>query len=184
MFFNCIFLALSVSIDSLGIGITYGIKNTKISKSSNIILFLIAFFTTLGSIGIGMAISLFFSSNFSALLGSAFLIFLGLYNIYKTLFKSSVNFDFDNSSIIDKKEAFFLGVALSIDSMCVGIGSGAIGLNYIILPTLVATFQLIFLNVGNYITKSVIKNINLSEKTLSIFSAFILIFVGFFRILL
>lgn len=30
MLLNCIILAISSSIDSLGIGITYGIKNTKI----------------------------------------------------------------------------------------------------------------------------------------------------------
>ena len=41
MLLNCILLALSVSIDSLGIGITYGIKNTKISLIGKIILFII-----------------------------------------------------------------------------------------------------------------------------------------------
>ena len=39
MLLNCILLALSVSIDSLGIGITYGLKKTKIIAISNIILF-------------------------------------------------------------------------------------------------------------------------------------------------
>ena len=33
---NSILLAISSSIDSLGIGVTYGIKNTKISKLSKI----------------------------------------------------------------------------------------------------------------------------------------------------
>lgn len=32
MLLNCILLALSVSIDSLGIGISYGIKHTKFQK--------------------------------------------------------------------------------------------------------------------------------------------------------
>ena len=39
---NSILLAISSSIDSLGIGVTYGIKNTKISKLSKIILFVIS----------------------------------------------------------------------------------------------------------------------------------------------
>ena len=42
MLLNCILLALSVSIDSLGIGISYGIKHTKISKISNFTLFSIS----------------------------------------------------------------------------------------------------------------------------------------------
>ena len=33
MFINSLILAISSSIDSLGIGITYGIKNTKITVS-------------------------------------------------------------------------------------------------------------------------------------------------------
>ena len=43
MLFNCILLALSVSIDSLTIGISYGIKKTKIDNISNTILFAISF---------------------------------------------------------------------------------------------------------------------------------------------
>lgn len=46
MLLNCILLALSVSIDSLGIGISYGIKHTKISKISNFTLFSISFIVT------------------------------------------------------------------------------------------------------------------------------------------
>ena len=43
MLLNCILLALSVSIDSLGIGISYGLKNTKVNSLSNITLFAISF---------------------------------------------------------------------------------------------------------------------------------------------
>ena len=53
MLLNCILLALSVSIDSLGIGISYGIKHTKISKISNFTLFSISFIVTSLSIIIG-----------------------------------------------------------------------------------------------------------------------------------
>ena len=38
-----LFLAISSSIDSFGIGITYGIRNTKISNSAKLILFVISF---------------------------------------------------------------------------------------------------------------------------------------------
>ena len=59
MLLNCILLALSVSIDSLGIGISYGIKHTKISKISNFTLFSISFLMTSFSIFIGNSISSF-----------------------------------------------------------------------------------------------------------------------------
>lgn len=183
MIFNCILLAFSVSIDSLGIGITYGIKNTKITKISNVILFLISFCSTCGSIFLGHYISVLFSDNFSTFLGSSFLILLGIYNTYKALNMPPTDYDIDHSNYIDKKEAIFLGLALSIDSICVGIGSGIIGVNDIILPILVAFFQLFFINCGNLIAKNITSRIKISETTLSLLSSVILIIIGIFRIL-
>ena len=183
MLFNCFLLALSVSIDSLGIGITYGIKNTKIDKFSNLILFLISFCITCGSIFLGHYISVLLSPTFAAFLGSASLIILGIYNIYRSINNIEDNFDIDNSNNIDKTEAMFLGLALSIDSICVGIGCGIIGLNDIILPILVASFQLLFLNCGNFVSKKFIERFNISDFSLSIFSSLILILVGIIRIL-
>lgn len=130
---------------------------------------------------LGHYISALFSPTFSTILGSSFLIILGIYNIYKSLNKPLVNYDTDHSNNIDAKEAIFLGLALSIDSACVGIGSGIIGINDIILPLLVASFQLIFINCGNWIANSIIKYVNISERTLAIFSSIILILVGIFR---
>ena len=181
MIFNCILLALSVSIDSLGIGITYGLKKTKITAISNIILFAISFCITCGSIFLGHYISALFSPTISTILGSSFLIILGVYNIYKTINKPLTDYDIDHSNNIDAKEAIFLGLALSIDSACVGIGSGIIGINDIVLPFFVASFQLAFLNCGNLVANSIAKYVNVSEYALSIFSSFILILVGIFR---
>lgn len=181
MIFNCILLALSVSIDSLGMGITYGLKKTKITTISNIILFAISFCITCGSIFLGHYISTLFSPTISTILGSSFLIILGVYNIYKTINKPLIDYDIDHSNNIDAKEAIFLGLALSIDSACVGIGSGIIGINDIVLPFFVASFQLAFLNCGNLVANSIAKYVNVSEYALSIFSSFILILVGIFR---
>lgn len=182
MLFNCILLALSVSIDSLTIGISYGLKKTKINNISNIILFAISFCITCGSIFLGHYISALFTPILSTILGSSFLIILGIYNIYKSLNASPTDYDIDHSNNIDAHESIFLGLALSIDSICVGIGSGIIGLNDIILPFFVATFQLAFLNCGNSISQKIIKYFNFSEQALSIFSSVILIIVGMLRI--
>lgn len=183
MLLHCILLALSVSIDSLGIGITYGIKNTTIPKISNIILFTISFCVTCGSIFLGHYISVLLSPSFSTFLGSFFLILLGVYNIYKTSHNEIIDYDIDHSNNISKKEAIFLGLALSVDSACVGIGCGIIGIDDIILPILVASFQLIFLNCGNLIAKYLVKSIDIPEKLLSMFSSMVLIIVGILRLL-
>ena len=44
MLYNYIMLALCVSIDSFGTGVTYGLKNTKISRLAKLTLFIFSFF--------------------------------------------------------------------------------------------------------------------------------------------
>ena len=183
MLLNCILLALSVSIDSLGIGVTYGVKKIRISKLSNIVLFAISFCIVSGSIFLGHYISVLLSPTVSTFIGSSFLILLGLYSIYKAQNYHLPDYDYDHSNNIDKKEAIFLGIGLSIDAASVGVGYGVIGFNDIIFPILVSSFQLIFLNCGNYITKNTINKIEIPENILSIFSGIILILVGLLRIL-
>ncbi len=183
MLLNCILLALSVSIDSLGIGISYGIKHTKISKTSNFILFIISFIVTSISIIIGNTISSILSEKFSVLLGSTFLMLLGFYGIYKNISNKSSNYDFNNSNEIDKKEAIFLGLALSVDSFYVGLGSGIIGINDILLPFFVSIFQLFFINCSENIANLLLSKLKISDNILSYLSSFALIFLGILKIL-
>ena len=61
MLLNSFVLALSSSIDSLGIGITYGIKGTRISSLAKIVLFVISFTISALSIWFGDLIKNFFS---------------------------------------------------------------------------------------------------------------------------
>ena len=71
---NSLLLAISSSIDSLGIGITYGIKNTKISKLGKIILFIISLLITYISILFGNIIQYIFPNALTNFLGCFFLV--------------------------------------------------------------------------------------------------------------
>ena len=183
MILKCILLALSASIDALSLGITYGIKKTKMSKMGNIIIFVTLLLLTGFSVLIGHYISILFSPTFSAFLGSSLLILLGIYNIYKANNNVYTNFDTDNSNCIDEKEAFILGLAVAVDASCVSLGSGMIGLGSLILPIFMAIFHTFFVNCGNFVATSIVKKLKISNKFLSIFAGIILIFIGFLRIL-
>lgn len=182
MILNCILLALSASIDALSIGITYGIKQTKMSKAGNLIIFLTLLCLTGISVLVGHYISILFSPTFSVWLGSSLLILLGIYNIYKAKNNVSANFDTDNSNYIDTKEAFILGLAVSVDASCVSLGSGMIGLGSFILPIFMAIFHTFFVNCGNLVTRNLLKRIKIPENVLVIFSGVILILVGLLKI--
>lgn len=86
--------------------------------------------------------------------------------------------DFDNSNNIDYKEALFLGIALSLDTIGIGVSSSMLEIDYLFLPLCISVFQLLFLSLGNLLGKK-IKNIsNLPENIWSIFAGFLLIFIG------
>ena len=81
---------------------------------------------------------------------SFFIKFLG---ITIKIIKDPTNSDLDNSNKIDYKEAIFLSLALSIDSICIGIGSSIIGINNLfVLPRyFLGSFDLFILLIFIYI---------------------------------
>lgn len=182
MIIKCILLALSASVDALSLGLTYGIKKTHMSKLANIIIFIIVFCSSSISILLGHYISLLFSPTISSVLGAALLILLGIYNLYKSKNNCSTNFDKDNSNFIDNQESIFLGFAVAIDASCVSLSSGIIGYGSFILPIFMGVLHIFFVNCGNIVASSIIKKINISDKTLSTFSGILLILIGVTRL--
>ena len=91
MILNSFLLAISSSVDSLGIGITYGLKKTKISYVANIILFSISIIITTFSMWFGNCISNFLSSNITNVIGSLIIIFMGFFMTFQALKKNNVD---------------------------------------------------------------------------------------------
>ena len=184
MILNYILLALSASIDALSLGITYGIKKTKMSKISNVIIFAIVFVCSTFALLLGHYISLMFSPTFSVLLGSSLLILLGVYNIYKGLYKVNTikDFDIDNSNYIDNKEAVALALAVAVDASCVSMTCAFIGYISFIVPFFMATFHTLFVNCGNFVAKSVVQRTKIPSNILSVFAGVLLVLIGIFRL--
>lgn len=117
MFINSLLLAISSSIDSLGIGITYGIKNTNISYLGKIILFFIAFLISFISLAFGNIIINVFPSLFSKLLGSFILILLGSFIIFQAINNNTKKSPKIQSNSSEKVYSFFikfLGITIKI----------------------------------------------------------------------
>ena len=89
MFINSLILALSSSIDSLGIGITYGIKNTRISYMAKIVLFVISFLISFLSVCFGDILkNIFFATR---LIGNIILIAMGIFVCFQAIHKDKKN---------------------------------------------------------------------------------------------
>lgn len=210
MLINSILLSLSSSIDSLGIGITYGMKDTTISHVGKVILFAISLFITILSLWFGNIIRDIFPEFFMKLIGSFILILMGFFICFQALkkggnkenykleeesqkiyqffikflgitiqiIKNPISSDFDRSKLIDSKEALFLGLALSLDSFCIGIGGTIIGISHNFFPFFIAIFQLLFLSLGNVIGKRLYHINHLPDNIWSIISGSLLILIG------
>ncbi len=121
MLINSLVLALSSSIDSLSIGITYGIKNTKISILAKIVLFVISFTISALSIWFGNILKNIFSDFIAKLLGNLILICMGLFVCFQSFKKDNSNSDIAPSDLIsdydEKIYSFFidfLGITIKI----------------------------------------------------------------------
>lgn len=122
--------------------------------------------------------------NFSKNSKKEYSFFIKFLGITVQIIRDPISSDFDNSNQIEAKEALYLGIALSLDSIGIGIGSSIMGLNSFLFPILVAFFQLFFLSSGSYLGKK-IKNIsNIPENIWGIISGILLIFIGISKILL
>ena len=220
MLLNCLFLAISSSIDSLGIGITYGIKNTKITMGAKSILFFISFIISIISIYFGNLLKYIFPDFLIHYLGSFLLILIGLFMCFQSvkvskqeykiendknlkisdtekiysffikclgitikIIKNPSSSDLDKSNVIDSKEALFLGLALSLDSFCIGIGFSMLNTFSIIFPLLTSCFQLFFLSLGNYCGKKLYSFSKLPDNIWSTISGILLIVIGFCKMI-
>ncbi|HIU51137.1 MAG TPA: sporulation membrane protein YtaF [Candidatus Merdicola faecigallinarum] len=211
-------LAISSSIDSFGIGITYGVRKTKISLIAKIILFFISFCITMLSICIGSLFLRIFPAYITNLIGTFLLIGMGCFIIYETLIKKGKNdsisphsfskvpsiqktyqfflksfgitiqiirdpisSDLDQSHRIDSKEALYLGFALSIDSLCIGIGSSMLGISTFLFPFIVSSFQLLFLSFGTFLGRKIVSTYSIPDTFWNILSGSLLILIGILR---
>ncbi len=181
MFIHCILLSIGSTLDALGIGISYGLKNTKILFSANVILFVFAFLATLIGLFIGNCIDYIFPSWITNFGGAAILIGIGIWLIF-SCFQKKKNFDFDGSNVIDNKEALALGFAISMDAFGVGISSSMLDIDMFLLPLFSGLFHVLFLLIGNFLGRKINKISKVPSSIWNVLAGVILIVIGFTRI--
>lgn len=123
MLINSIILAISSSIDSFGIGITYGIKNTKISHMAKVVLFFISFSLSLLSVWFGDILKNIFSDFAIKLIGNLILIAMGIFVCFQAIRKDKKNVTqkvspsepiYENNEKIYSFFIDFLGITIKI----------------------------------------------------------------------
>ncbi|MCG8502831.1 MAG: sporulation membrane protein YtaF [Firmicutes bacterium] len=181
MVWYSLLIALAISIDSFSIGVAYGIKEVKIPLLSLIIINILCVGVFSISLLLGNLLFYFISYGVAKFISAMILISLGGWlllgvimdriapdrdhhillkkirikplGIVINILKEPSAADMDVSGNIDHKEACLLGIALSLDSLGVGIGA-SLGNHALYAIGFLALFNWLFLiggmKVGKY----------------------------------
>lgn len=163
---ECILIAIAISIDSLSVGIAYGVKKIKVPILSLLILDVLSVtFLGLGFLTGNILLKLV-PPIWTQVIGGGILFIMGSYLLiqgwinYKyptaniseptqiavisieslglaiNILRDPSRIDMDTSGCIDTKEAVLLGIALAIDSLAVGIAVGLSSISLILFTLL------------------------------------------------
>lgn len=199
---SSILLAFSASLDSLIIGIAYGIKNIKIKLFINIIIASIVTLGTFLSMILGTILIKFLPAYICNYIGSTLLVIIGLWmafdyfkeqknlNINNKDLIESLNYDeilynnktadADGSGNIELKEALSLSIALSINNFALGIGASISGISLSLTIVFTFIFSILILIIGLKIGNSFLSKI--FGKYSSLLSAIIIIIMGILQL--
>ena len=163
MFWNVIVMSISLSIDALGIGISYRLKGVTITHPAKITIGLVSVLIMWVSLNLGKIIQNVFPTDIAKIIGCSILGLMGLSFIRSALFsQEELTYEFNKSKNIDWWEAIVLGFALSIDSVSAGIAAVSMGLGNNWIPFCVGFMQVVFLYMAEFliVRTKIIKHIN------------------------
>jgi putative sporulation protein YtaF len=166
-------LALASSLDSLGVGVAYGLSGTRVRFTAHISIGIVMLAITWGSVALGNRISHYLPDQVTHI-GSA-LIFagIGLWTLLPMLRRKSqssnetatldpnrrlsptavlealTRADIDHSRDIDWREGVLLGVALSLNNIGGGISAGLIHIGAAEMALLSVFFNVVCLTGGH-----------------------------------
>jgi len=177
-YISLVLLAFAVSLDSFSVGLTYGLRKMHMPLKSISIIACCSAVSLLLAMFVGTILTTFLSPVYAESIGGAILILLGVWVLYQffksnasedpTLIGEKILFnleikslgvvinilrkpteaDFDKSGSITGLEAFFLGIALSLDAFGAGIGAALLGYSPWMMAISVAMMSSLFVITG------------------------------------
>ncbi|MFD1848671.1 sporulation membrane protein YtaF [Oceanobacillus bengalensis] len=167
-------LVIAVSVDGLGVGITYGMQKIRVPFIAIFIIMLCSGAVLLTSMSLGNILETLISAETAKTIGGCILISLGIFSLVNTIrsnirdkkekasvFYSKNRFseiktvlatpdkaDLDRSGTISVNEALLLGFALALDAFGAGIGASLLGYSPVLTAFLIAGMSGGFLFLG------------------------------------
>jgi putative sporulation protein YtaF len=156
-----LFIGIAANLDNLGISVSYGLSSTRIPFVSNLLIAIVSMLSAFLSIIAGKFISHFISIEIANIAGGLIIIYLGIkcmansfsLNQSPSLVKIDSNFkqvlthpdlaDINEDKVITAKESIFLGLALAINCLAIGLGAGITGVSPLLTTLSIGLFSLL-----------------------------------------
>ena len=198
-------LAIATSLDSLGVGVIYGLGGIRVRLAAHLCICAVMMAITWTAVALGNNISRYLPENVTKILGAVVFAGIGLWILAPLLrgkqetvdmtpagstddhapsplevLNSPQKADRDGSRDIDLREAFLLGVALSLNNIFGGISAGLIHINAFGMAVLSVCFNVVCLVSGHFIGKSLYAS-RLSRHAQAL-SGMLMILVGLWQL--
>lgn len=203
-----ILLVLSLCVDACVASFAYGTNKIKIPIKSNLILTAISTLFLMLALGVGCLIKDFLPANLASLICFIILFLLGFMRLFEGLLKNYLNkkalspnnievmlfnfklvlnvyadvtlADLDHSKSLSAKEALYLGIALSLDSLVVGLGAALSPISFVQVTIFSILFHFIAIILGCFLGSKCAEKIDVD---LSWLSGVILIILALLKVL-
>lgn len=185
-------ISAAMSVDAIGLGLSFGSAKIKLGICATLIVSLTGFIIITLAMLTGASLQYLLPPNTGKTISGIILIVMGLWVILQScknaedadnrtvkIIRAPQEGDLDKSGTIDKTEAFFMGLALSLDSIGICIGAGSMRLS-LILPFIAMFTQILFILLGIKLGEMLSKNID--TKICTLLSGALIILIGIFNI--
>lgn len=147
-----ILLAISLSLDTLGIGMAYAMSGIRIPWSTKLVIAALNALLTAAAVFAGGKLGERLPVAWCSALGGGVLLFLGIRMLRSALGEDRAShYDRDDSHVLEPWEGIALGLTLALDSASAGIG--ITGKSWVVwtFPVLTALTGITFLTAGGKI---------------------------------
>ncbi len=170
-----ILLSLSVSLDTLGIGMSYAMDKIRIPWITRLIVAAVDVALTYAAVWAGGCLWKWMPGPILRLIGGGVLLVLGARSLKNAWGESrAADYDRDDSHVLEPWEGAVLGLTMALDSASAGLGLGSLGGLAYVFPVLTGISGVLFLSLGERLCCNVRKVNGIGGG--------VLILLGLFRI--
>ena len=168
-------LSVSVSLDTLGIGMSYTIEGIRIPWQTRFIVALTNMVLTFMSVLLAQYLDGLVPDLWLSIFGGSVLVVLGGKTLWNALGENkTADYDKDKSHVLEPAEGCVLGLTMALDAVSAGLGLGNLGAAAYLFPVLTAFSGVLFLSLGAAMW--------CSTRRLNGAGGIILVLLGLFRI--